>query len=1049
MKKLLLLLLPLLLFFQNSYVFAEELDNIDIIVNPKSYVLESASSSPVAQFNTTVYNALSKGKAKLGDLADIDVVDIVFEGINPRKADLLNYFSSAEELDSFVRKIATEGKNSILNKDFNDKNLIKFKGYIGKNLIGGLADRILKQKGLDDPKRRSMWIEKMLAPFNICISKCKNYNIDASICLDSLSASLTPNIGLSLAYELSKKKLSTALPQSKQSSFNIEQINTYKVCLKKAPGASNDVQTCVLNTLKSGILKITDEKLTKTINAKASNPKSASKMKQSVWPEYALCTKRVGANPKDKTDPSIQFVDCIDSLVQTTGLQLVNDKITNNEAINENFSKVEVEKMANEKVEFFKKCSTEQKVKNVREDGMLDTGKCENPITNDITYKVVVKTFSKTALDSFKSDKSIADKIGLEGKRLLDLCWNQDQTEKERDICLKKTIISFSQSIAANKLENAIPNEFSNKKELTRTSLSELANCFEKNLPSNVSSAKNLKDQTDMCSKKLTLNIAQKVARESVRSKAVEMKMDYTEVDKLVATFVDQKFAKCIEKDPSEDKISSCSGELRKNVAIPLATFKIRSNAVDKVTPADTEKLINGLINQTFSNCLGNAPSEDKLDTCIGDLTKKATQSIVLSFQKKTIKEQINADWTPLKLKPVESTFVNCTEKVYSTKVVAKSIEECTKNYALEFARSLGDLKFNNLMGSVLGTQGYNEQKKSIDDILLSYHTCLDNLKKYTMDEDLINKLSRCTDGLQNSGINLVTNTFNSWMSTEEKDAKTINVKKEFAKFIPCLGDLLPPAPFSEQVNKSNVDSILKPVALIIAQYIDYSPENASRSLHEIINKLSTDLRDISENPKSRLELIDLLYKNGALDQFLKSMVRAEVKKAFDEIPESELPDDLKKLLISKENFDKIFATPDGKLIKDMVQDKILKPLLLENVKQKSPIMDAAMSTVKERVVKMLVYAPSFGEQLTKSSIQNKINDTNGFTRFFAKAIYGKSSLNWEKVRTTSKGKEAENFIRENIVLPKFKGQKMASNLEKKNTDLAEKLVSEAIKSYE
>ncbi|MDD4972876.1 MAG: hypothetical protein PHY93_00915 [Bacteriovorax sp.] len=1030
-----LLIFPCLL--TATFLKADELDSI-VIITPTSYERASSSSQTIK----------SKVTVTIGDWINTDVSKEVKKKIAPYSKDLSNYFPKPGELDAFVDKVVSEGKNTIIGNNLSDEKLIRFYGHLGNNLIGGIADKILSTEGIKDPARRELWVKKILNPFQSCIGKSNNSQYDASRCMDALTTSLVPSAGIGLVYELSRSNLNSALPENQRASFDNNQVNIYKECIKKTLGGASDVKKCALQAMRSGVLKVTDLKLSKTITDASSSPAAAKSIEQAVWPGFTTCTQQVGTDKNSNTGLSEQFMGCIDNLVKTTGMQLVSDKLNTNASIKANFSKVELAKLTTDKVQSFKECIEDQQKNNIRKDGMLDTAKCETAITNDITYKVVAKTLVQTANDSFKSDHSAATTAGNRGKQLLDQCWSNDQIPKQRELCLRKTILSFSQVIASAKLDKAIPSDLKNKKELAQSSLKELASCLEKQLPANISEAHDLGAQTSVCSNQLTRKVALQVAKDSVRSKAIESKMSEADADKLVKTFVEQKFMNCIGTIPTDEKLENCSGELKKNVAVTLASSLIRANATGKVSPAETEVLITKLVTQKFSGCIGTNPSNGKLNDCIGELTKGATKSIVLSYEKKQIKDQLNTESTPTKLKPVEDNFVACVDRPYPTAEVSKSLGECTKEFALEFARNLGNLKLNSLMKSVLGLNYYNDQKKDIDQILNKYNECLDDLKKFDLEDGLLDKLTICTDGLERRGLSFVTGTVNTWMSSDEKDAATVMVKNEFANFIPCLGAFLPPSPYSQKL-QANADSILKPISLIISQYIEYSPEDAKRTLDDIIKQLSTDLKDVASNPASRKALIDSLYNNGALDQLLKSMVRSEVKNAFDKMAESELPKDLRAALLTKENFDKIFASDEGKVIKDMVMVKILKPVLMDQVNMKSPLMLAGMDSVKDRVVKMLINSPQFGEQIIKISVQNKINDMGVFTHFIAKVLYGSNSLNWEKVRTSPDGKIAEAYIRENILLPKFKGQILSKADENNYNDEAEKLVKAAVKKYD
>lgn len=95
-----------------------------------------------------------------------------------------------------------------------------------------------------------------------------------------------------------------------------------------------------------------------------------------------------------------------------------------------------------------------------------------------------------------------------------------------------------------------------------------------------------------------------------------------------------------------------------------------------------------------------------------------------------------------------------------------------------------------------------------------------------------------------------------------------------------------------------------------------------------------------------------------------------------------------------------------------MVMNQLLRPALVDGADMKGVAFKGSMTKVKDDVVKLLVNAPSFGEQAVKVSIQNQINDMSGVTKFFAKSFYGDDSLDWEKVRRTPAGIEAKPILK-------------------------------------
>ena len=381
---------------------------------------------------------------------------------------------------------------------------------------------------------------------------------------------------------------------------------------------------------------------------------------------------------------------------------------------------------------------------------------------------------------------------------------------------------------------------------------------------------------------------------------------------------------------------------------------------------------------------------------------------------------------------------------------MANHLDECTKQFALDFAKQLGALKLKYLLKQALGTEGFDAHKKDIDTALSRYNQCLDGLKKYSMNDGLTAKLSICTDSLTNSGMSLVRSNISQWMGSNEevqKDAALIMIKEEFATFLPCLSVLLPASPYTPELQE-NIDSSVKPLAVLLAHYIEYNPENAKQTLDGIIKNLSVDINDVAATTQAKHNLLDFLYKSGGLDQFIKAIVRGTVKDALAGISEKDVPADLRSILLKKENFEEIFNSPEGSKIKDAVMARILKPALINGEDLQGPVYKENMANIKDTVVKLLLDAPSFGEQAIKLSIQKQINDMAGVTKFFAKIIYGGDSLQWEKVRLTKKGKEAEDFIKNHLLTPKFKGMPQTQAEQKKINEEAEKLVKEAVKSY-
>lgn len=1175
MKKLSTIMLTEVLILLSFQISAAELDTVEL-VTPVAYDRPSSSIQTVK----------SKIMAGAASTFNIDIEKKVVTKILPYKADLLGYFASEAELNTFLKGTIQEGIKTNL-EEVSDANLINFYGYLGNNLIGKLADKILAKEGVTDPARRELWIKKLVSPFNACVEKSTNSQYDASHCIDALTSSLVPSTGVGLVYELSRASLSGNLPANQRTPFNEEQANLYRSCITTTKATAGDVKNCALSSMRTGVLKVTDLSLTKTIHEKASSKAKANEIKTSVWPSFDSCAQKVGTNAESKVPYTDQFMGCIDNLVQNAGSSLVLDKITNTPAIAGAFTSAEVKKLANEKSAQFKACAETQKKKGAKKDGMLDISPCENAITNEVTYKVVSQTFKKTATTSLKTDPAQATKVGGEGVKILDQCWDNKQSAPAREACLRKSIVNFSQKVATIKLDQAIPADMPGKSELNKSSVSTLAQCIDKELPSNISESNELNAKLDGCTGKLTRNVAMKVADFQIRSTAGDgLTKDATEA--LVKKLVQNEFSKCIGETPSDEKLEQCSNALTVKAAkqIAEASFTKEVNAYLKsagglkalgVTESQVEsflddlnktnnecidKKITGVVMDQVNSCIKGSVKKiafffgdiqfnksvgnmyagrdadkksvevqfkkslgecldtkngkefsigdytknlytcsdkvsgsmslivgtDQIDTslnqylkdrpginlkekrdsirtkllgdfkkcmssgakqsgCIDNLKKEATQTIVVNYGRVETKVQMNADKTPAKLRPVEDKFMACTDSKLEGDALAAKLDDCTKDFALDFARELGTLKLTYLLKQTLGTDEFNAQKKEIDSSLAKYNQCLDDLKSVKMSDGLTEKLTVCTDGLTNRGMNLVRSNINSWMSTEDKDAATLMIKQEFSNFLPCLSALLPTSPYSQQLQAS-VESNVKPLANLLSHYIEYNPENAKQTLDGIIQKLSVDLNDVAATAKAKKELLDFLYESGGLDQFLKAIVRGTVQDALVDIPEKDVPKDLRNILLKKENFEEIFNTPEGAKIKDVVMEKLLKPALIDGANMSAEPFKSNMNGIKDNVVKLLINAPSFGEQAIKMSVQNQINDMGGVTKFFAKTLYGGDALQWEKVRRTPAGMEAEAYIKESVLTPKFKGEVQTEAETKKTMAEAEKLVKKAVKSY-
>ena len=1161
-----------------SEIYSAELSSVGLIT-PISYDRESS-------FRQTMSSQLKTG---IADLVNYDVEKKVLEKVAPYKKDLAGYFKNPAELDEFIVQSIQKGRIAHLKK-LSDSNLIGFYGHLGRDLIAGFAKKILQKEGVTDSRRIDLWANKLLEPFENCITTSLNSQYDASHCIDALSASLVPSAGIGIVYELSKTNLSGTLPDNEKDQFNTDQVNLYKKCIQLTKMTAADVKSCALSTMRNGVNKVTEKSLSQIINEEASSTFKADIIKRNVWPSFQNCSQKVGENSNNPKSLTTQFTDCIDSLISATGSLLVADKINGTKAVSKALTPQEIKKLVADKSQQFIKCADDAKVKNKRVKGLLDITDCKNQITNEVTYKVVMETFNQTAKDTAKKNIDAEKNLIHSAKSALDRCWSSKQTSEARELCLKKAIIEFSQDATRVKLAEAIPDTHPDKSRITAESIQDISSCIDKNLPNNITESEDLTKRLDQCTGKLTKKVALKVASFLVRSTAKGNLPDGA-IDLLIDQLVEKDFEKCIGDSPKDDQLESCSNSLIKSASISIADYSFEKEVnsylnkyggpeffnttqekvqqfleklkqstnkcihmpgvkkevmkhvnacmkssisnianyfgslqlnkslgnmydqrfedrarieeefdrqlstclaakqgdeftitdytknlyvcADKVGIATTKEVgrdqvdtalekyltdkpglslkkkreeLRSEILGTFNQCLSKDPSQSAI--CIDNLKKEATQKVVLSYGRLEIKTQLNADSTPPQLIPVEDDFVKCSENTKAKgPEYSKVLDECTKKFALDFAKELGILKLNHLLKQTLGTEDFNKQKINIDAATIEYTACLNDLAKYSVNDALTSKLSLCTDKLTTSGMNIVRSSINKWMTTEEKDSAILRLKSDFSFLLPCLSALLPSSPYTPKLQE-NVDSSIKPLAVLISHYIDYNPNSADQTLKSLITTLSSDLKDVAKSDSARRNLVDYLYESGALDQFLKGVVRGTVKDAFGNLTEDEIPSDLRQILLKKEVYEDIFSSTEGQRLKEFAMEKILRPVLVDKIDLGSPALKISITSIKENVTKILINAPSFGEAILKNGLQKQINSMPGITKFFAKTLYGQDSLVWDKVRLSPDGIKAESYIKENVLLPKFSGKKLTKEENDKINKEAEDLVKKAVKNY-
>lgn len=1101
--------------------------------------------------------------------------------LSPYSVVLMKYYSSAEQ-KTLVNEISNVINKRIIRGNMTDSRAMAMGQYIGQELIGKIFNRVLEVEGIKDPVRRSEWGNKLLAPFNECMNKASNYLYDASGCIESLTTSLVPNVGLALTHEMAKDKLSGVLPFDQRENFINSRTNAYKLCFYKSKKDADSVKNCALESIKEGVVTVTEKKVDDTIAEATNDPFLKRKILDKSMAPFKRCIRYVGREltnmPYDK-----QINRCIDSLVSNVGQELVPLKITQNKSVTNALSDKELKVMLPQKQKEFKQCIAQMVSLDQRVGGIIDSKQCEVRITNDITRTVVLKIFDTNAQKNLATiNKSLANNVVQNAQKKLDACWSSEIAGEKKSTCLKDSISTLSLDIANEKIKKELPKENPETLKIRKDLTGEFGKCLNSNLTGDVASDSKLTDKIADCTGELTRNSAMKIAQYQL-SEIMGDKFNGTEKAHIINKHVYLDLDKCLGKSPDEKTLAKCIEGLKKNASIDVAGLSF-SEEIDKfikngggkdrlgIKTSDVQKLkiklkkdlnecielvkatdpmpeinqcIKGRIkelaltlggyqfnssasplysgredvlegfyttfNNDFSTCLSKAEGiendlnsymnnltgctndissqtmenmgrdqidfalkqnlkdrpgvsrekqrqelsinllapfkeclvkEVKKENCINNLKTDATQKVVEQYAHNEVEFQLNTKEIPPSLLNILNEFQKCMSR--TEKGDNKAQDNCVKNFAIKFASGLGELKVKSILTSTLGSADYHLNEKQIDEVLKDYNKCLRNLSVKERVNEVTGGVTACIASLQEAAENIVKKTASSWISTTSPFEE---INATIASSLPCFAGLIPASPYSGGL-KGNVDSALKPVAIIIGQYLDYNITEAKNDLPVVLEKLLKDL-DEGESLAARSNLVDTLVETGALDQLIKAIVLDKVKTGLKDIPDSELPKEVKDKISKKENLNSIFEGDTAKAIRELVASTILRPVLIDGEKMTGEKVSLATKSVTSKVTEALATSDKFGKEIIQASVQNKINQMGSVKSFFGKLIYGKDAFQWSNVRSTSKGVIAEAYITKSILLPKLRGEEISPQELEKINKRAEELVTEAVKNYD
>ena len=993
------------------------------------------------------------------NLNAINIEKYIQEAVFARKDDLKKFYSE-EELTQLASKInqhifksilecpkdfkAQDSKDKACKQEINDQNLIKIYEYAGISIASHFMDTIMKQKGVESHLDRKMWVQKTIQPFNRCIAKASNAFFDADHCVQALTAAVLPTIGAGIVYDKTKSKVFSSMPKSMdKDQFLIEQAVRYKDCIVKRTQNAKEVEKCALYAMALGIADVTDVILSEILNKQLPNKSIQTSIKEAVWTNYRYCLESV--IPSEQFSYEMQYMRCVNTLSREAALLIVPQKIATHPVLRSIKSPSEVKAITELKTAEFKQCFDQVLVKNDKE-RRVDFSVCELTLTNQITYDTINTLFKSNTEAKIKdlplSDilkKDLIQKVQILGKNYLDRCWGNLLTDSSRDQCARIAIVDFAVSIGDIIINSSIDSEDPLILAQKIKAKEVLRDCLLRDLPKNVTESIKTMSYIDACSDLTTKSTAVQIAslevsKNTVDSLGVEASQKYVEEN------VKQNFKSCLNRKKSKDQLKVCTTELQNKVVLKMLQINL-----NKYFPIESklsnESLKNSLQQQLFQQYL-ECMSKDPLK-CIDQLKIDATVAIAQKVGGEAIYEQFLSHDYDRDFGGVFEQLADCPQRELKGSDLSLSLDKCVRQYSLTLARKIAAIKLRALLESSLGTDEFNTYQSEIKLLNQKYEFCLVRKNNIAIQDHI----KYCVEELHSLSMQFVQGTLEKSLNLLElSKSETLqqrSIKFQFIRQLPHFAKLMPNTPIHKIEKSGDRQSSLKPLLALIGGFIDFDPQVAATKLEEVSLFLQT--KHVS-SPEYREAAIQLLIDNGSLDLIIKSIIAGKINESLKEVVDDDIPSSLKAELASKENLNRIFKTSQWEFIQLYVAEKILKPIILKGENFTSPALKTHLDVVTQEVKIMLTQSEYFSQNIAQNAVRLKLKNQNSIVKFFAKILYGKDAMNWNVVRKTRNGIEAERYINDYIVAPMIMGEQSANQAERLKQ--AEKMVKKAVKKY-
>jgi hypothetical protein len=456
----------------------------------------------------------------------------------------------------------------------------------------------------------------------------------------------------------------------------------------------------------------------------------------------------------------------------------------------------------------------------------------------------------------------------------------------------------------------------------------------------------------------------------------------------------------------------------------------------------ETRNRVRGILMSKLDACAGHRMTDLERESCLQGLQTEAFSLLVPEAGSYQARKNLRQNNLPSEITSLEKDFRECIGRR------AQTPDQCGRIYTIQLASKVASLKLRRTMNDLLGVSQISRFSAEITRMEERFKGCLSQIDGHKMDDKFLRAVESCSKVLEEDGLVFAQTRLREWINNRPSANETEQlIRDRLALAIPCLEPVLPIVEFDPSRGLP-AEGILQAVSGVISEYLAYDSERAKDDIGTLFQSLAQDLASAGPE-RARLALLENLSRSGSLDQFLKSMVRAEVRKLFQSLPPSDrIPDALANTLLSRATIDQTLTPAILAELRPTLLEKILKPMLLAGKSMDSPDLALAISALQRELGTRLIASNSFGDTLVRGVIQNNVrSQTSGLIGNLATHWYGMRTTNWEQARLNPNGRQAEEFMKEQILQPMIRGESLPTAEQNRRRRALENLVFEALKA--